>query len=54
MLHQEVQYFLLLLLLMYNFERGYVSTDYIFTIIEKKKNNKLNLKKLEELTRKNL
>lgn len=35
MLHQQVQYFLLLLLLLYNLERGYVSTDYIFTVVEK-------------------
>jgi hypothetical protein len=54
MLYQEVQYFLLLLLLLYNLEGGYVSTDYIFTVIEKEKNNKLNLKKLAEITKKNL
>jgi hypothetical protein len=33
MLHQQVQYFLLLLLLLYNLEEGYVTTDYIFTVI---------------------
>lgn len=54
MLHKGIQYFLLLLLLLYNHERGFVSTDYIFTIVEKEKNNKMNLKKLEELTKKNL
>jgi hypothetical protein len=46
MLHQEVQYFLLLLLLLYNLEKGCVTQDYIYTVIEKEKNHKMNLKKL--------
>lgn len=54
MLHKGIQYFLLLLLLLYNYEKGFVSTDYIYTIVEKEKNNKMSLGKLEELTKKNL
>ena len=54
MLHKDIQYFILLLVLLYNSQRGFVSNDYVFTVIDKEKNNKMNLKKLEELTKKNL
>lgn len=54
MLYKSAQYFLLLLLLMYNLERKDVSIGYISTIMEQEKNNKMTLNLLESIKNKNI